>query len=169
MTIFGKNLSEYIRFLRPILGLILLVGIARLLLSLAGVSNAAVKYFSISVVGLIGLVVYSIGVHTRSFGSYKELLVLLGIQNLTAQVISAAAVVLAILTGQDNIFSAPEYSGGGDGKTWGHAGAHLFLATPIVTLVSWGLGSVILWITKKVVPIDQKTTAPKGKARAAGV
>jgi hypothetical protein len=167
MTIFGKSLSEYVRFLRPILGLILLVGVVRLALSLAGVSNSVVKYFSITAVLLIGLVVYSIGVHTKSFGGYKHLLVLIGIQSLVAQAFSAAAVVLAIITGQDNIFSIPEYSGGADGKTWGHAGAHLVLATLILTLVGWGIGSLILYITRKVMPRGQ-APAPKGKARTAG-
>jgi hypothetical protein len=169
MTIFGKSLSEYVRFQRPILGFILLVGVTRLALSLAGVSSSAVKYFSITAAGLLGLVVYSICVHTRSFGSYKELLVLLGIQNLTAQLFTALAVVLAILTGQDNIFSIPEYSGGADGKTWGHAGAHVFLATPILTLIGWAIGSLILYVTKKVAPNYQQDPAPGRKARAAKV
>ena len=168
MTIFGKSLSEYVRFLRPILGLILLVGLARLALSMAGVSSSVVKYFSITAVSLIGLVVYSIGVHTRSFGGYKHLLVLLGIQAFTAQLIAAAGVALAIITGQDNIFTIPQYSGGVDGKTWGHVGAHLVPATLAVTLVGWGIGSLILYVTRKVVPAD-RTAAPKGKARAAGV
>ena len=167
MTLFGKSVSEYVRFQRPILGLILLVGIARLSLSLAGVSQTAVKYFSVTAAVMIGLVVYSIGVHTRSFGSYKQLLVLLGIQSFVSQLFSATAVALAIFTHRDNIFSIPEYRGGGDGKTWGHAGAHLFLATVLLTLASWAIGSLILFITKKVAPRDEDISTPKGKARAA--
>jgi hypothetical protein len=168
MTIFGKSLSEYIRFQGPILGFILLVGIARLALSLGGVSSSVVKYFSITVAGLVGVVVYSIGVHIRAFGGYKQLLVLLGIQNLTAQVFTAAAIALAIFTGQDNIYSLPEYSGGVDGKTWGHAGAHVVLATIALTLLGWAVGSLILFVTKKVAPAAEGSPSSKGRARAAG-
>lgn len=169
MTIFGKSVSQYVRFLRPILGFILVVGMARLLLSLAGVSVASVKYFSLTAAWLVGLVVCSITVHTRGFGGYKQLLGLIGVQSVVAQAFTAAVVVLAIVTGHDNIYSLPEFSGGSDGKTWGHVGAHLFLATPILTLAGWVIGSAILFVTKKAAPADTtRGSAPKGKARAAG-
>jgi len=169
MTIFGKSVSQYVRFLRPILGFILVVGMARLLLSLAGVSVTSVKYFSLTAAWLVGLVVCSITVHTKGFGSYKELLALVGVQSLVAQAFTAAVVVLGIVTGQDNIYTLPEFSGNVDGKTWGHAGAHLGLAAPILTLVGWLIGSAILFVTKKVAPADTtRSSAPKGKARAAG-
>lgn len=168
MTIFGKSVSQYVRFLGPILGFILIVGIARLLLSLAGVSVASAKYFSLTGAWLVGLVFCSITVHTKGFGSYKELLGLVGIQSLVAQAFTAAAVALAIVTAHDNIYSIPEFSGNADGKTWGHVGAHLFLATPILTLAGWLIGSAILFVTKKAAPADITSSAPKGKARSAG-
>lgn len=154
MTIFGKSLSDYVAFAKPFLWLIAIVGIARLGLSLAGVENATVKWLSISVVALVGLVYYSIRVHTSGFGSYKQLLALIVIQSVVAQAIIIAAIVLAIFTGQDNIFSAPEYSGGGDGKTWLHAGAHLVFGVIVGSLLGWLIGSVIMFVTKKVSPRD---------------
>ena len=169
MTIFGKSVSQYVRFLRPILGFILVVGMARLLLSLAGVSVASVKYFSLTAAWLVGLVVCSITVHTKGFGSYRELLGLVGVQSIVAQAFTAAVVVLGIVTGQDNIYTLPEFSGNVDGKTWGHAGAHLGLAAPILTLAGWLIGSAILFVTKKVAPADTtRSSSPKGKARTAG-
>lgn len=169
MIVFGKSVSLYVRFLRPILGFILVVGIVRLLLSLAGVSVASVRFFSLTGAWFVGLVFASISVHTKGFGSYKQLLALVGVQSLVAQAFTAAVVVLAIVTGQDNIYSIPEYSGGADGKTWGHAGAHLFLAAPILTLAGWLIGSAILFVTKKAVPADTTgNSVPKSKARGAG-
>ena len=161
MTIFGKPLSEYVNFQKVILGLILVVGLTRLALSLAGVSNSMTKWLSISVVTLIGLVYYSIRVHTTGFGSYKQLLPLHVIQNFVANLIIAAGIVIAIFTGQDNIFSAPEYSGGGDGKNWLHVAAHMVLGVGVGSLLGWLVGCVILWVVKKA--------APKGKATAAGM
>src|SRR5438128_10908263 len=122
MTIFGKTLSQYLNFQKYILLLILAVGLGRLILSLAGLPNSATKWLSISVVALIGLVYYAIRVHTTGFGSYKQLLPLIFIQSVVSQAIVIAGIVIAISTHKDNVFSAPEFSGGTDGKTWLHAG-----------------------------------------------
>ncbi|MEK6321619.1 MAG: hypothetical protein AABN33_08045 [Acidobacteriota bacterium] len=150
MAIFGKRLSEYVAFAKLFLCLIAIVGIARLGLSLAGVENASVKWLSISVVILIGLVYYSIRVYTSGFGSYKQLLPILFLQSVVAQSIIIAGIVIAIFAGRDNIFSAPEYSGGGDGKTWLHAGAHLVFGVIVGSLLAWLVGCVLMWVTKKV-------------------
>ena len=152
MRIFGKSLSEYIEFQKVILGLIVVVGVIRLALSLAGVSTSTVKWFSVTGVVLIGIVYYGIRVPKTGFGGYKHLLPLCVIQNLLAQVIVIAAIALAIFTGTDNIYSIPEYSGGSDGKTWTHAGAHLVIAGIAVSLVGWLLSSIVMFITKKVAP-----------------
>ena len=150
MTIFGKSLSEYFRFEKGFLLLIAAVGVARLVLSLAGVPNSSAKWVSITAVALIGLVYYSVRVYTSGFGSYRELLPVIWLQSFTAQLVIIAAIVLGILTQHDNIFTAPEYSGGGDGKTWFHAGAHLVLGTTVGPLVGWLVGCLIMFITKKV-------------------
>src|SRR2546422_199975 len=109
--IFGKPWSEYIRFQRVFLILIVVVGLARLFLSLAGMPNSTVKFLSITVIGLIGIFYYGIRVHTTGFGSYKQLLPLIVIQNVVTHTLIIAAIVLARLTHQVNIYSAPEYGG----------------------------------------------------------
>lgn len=156
---FGKSLSEYVSFAKPILLLIIVVGIARLALSLGGVQDSAVKWLSVSAAMFIGLVYFAIRVYTTGFGSYKQLLPLLVIQSLVAQVIIIVGIVIAIQTGQDNIFSLPEYSGGQDGKTWFHAGAHLVLGLTVGPLLAWLVGSIIMWVTKKVSPRDSTPAA----------
>jgi hypothetical protein len=69
--------------------------------------------------------------------------------NWVGQAISIAAILIAIFTATDNVFSAPEYAGGGDGKTWLHAGAHLLIGTTVGSLVPWLLGCLIMFVTKK--------------------
>ena len=162
MKIFGKSFSEYVGFQKIILWLIVIVGLARLALSLAGVPNSTAKWLSISVVTLLGALYCAIRVHTTGFGSYKHLLPLLVIQNALAHLIVAGSIVLEIVTHKDNIFTAPEYSGNADGKTWLHVVAHLIAGFIVAPLVFWIVGSLILLITKKVAPAD------KGRAAAAG-
>jgi hypothetical protein len=162
MRIFGKSLSEYIEFQKVILRLILVVGVLRLALSVAGVSVGIAKWFSITFLLLIGIVYYGIRVPKSGFGGYKHLLPLSVIQTLLSQIIVIAAIALAIFTGNDNIYSIPEYSGGSDGKNWGHAGAHLIFVGILGSLVGWGLSSLIMLITSKVAP------GTKGRAAVAG-
>ena len=159
MNIFGKRLSEYVAFSKPFLIWIVVVGIARLALSLGGVPNSAAKWLSITAVIWIGVLYFSIRVHTSDFGSYKHLLPIFFLQGLTAQVIIVPAIILAILTGHDNIYSAPEYSFGSDGKTWGHVAAHLGLGTTIGPLVGWLVGCLIMFVTKKLVTKDKDAQA----------
>jgi hypothetical protein len=157
---FGKRLSDYVAFSKPFLSLILVVGIARLALSLGGVPNSVVKWISINAMGWIGVLYYSVRVHTSGFGSYKQLLPICFLQMVAAQVVIVPAIILAIFTGTDNIYSAPEYSFGGDGKTWLHVAAHLFIGTTVGSLMSWLVGCLIMFAAKKLFTIDRNTKAP---------
>jgi hypothetical protein len=148
MRIFGKTSVEYVRFAAGILALAVLVGAVRLVLSLAGAPVSVVKFFSVTAVILLGVVYYGVRTHTSGFGSYRELLPLMVLTVATASWISGFAVLLAIATGQDNIFSIPEYSGGGDGKTFFHAFAHFVLAPAIVGLIGWVLACLVMFVTK---------------------
>ena len=152
MTIFGKKVSEYLSFQKYILLFILAVGLARLFLSLGGVPDSTTKWLSISVASLIGVVYCAIRVHTAGFGSYKQLLPLVFFQSVLAQGIVIAGIIIAILTQKDNVFSAPEYSGGSDGKNWVHVAAHLIVALIIGPLVGWLIASILHFIVKKIAP-----------------
>jgi hypothetical protein len=149
---FGKTGAEYIRFERWILILIVLVFAVRLGMSLAGVPNDATKWVSINLVLLVGLVYCGVVVHTARFGSYKHLYPLLLFQNGVAHWLIGMAIILGIVTGHNNIFTAPEYFGGQDGKNWIHALIHIVLGPPILSLFAWLFASAILFITRKIRP-----------------
>jgi len=78
-----------------------------------------------------------------------------------SNLIIISSITLAIEMGKDNIFSVPEYSGGADGKTWGHVGGHL-LAMVIGSLLLWGVGSLIMLLTKKLTGGRQPRTGKAG-------
>jgi hypothetical protein len=150
MTIFGKKLSEYCRFQQVILWAIGVVGVAKLALSLAGLPNDTTKWLSITVLSIAATLYYGVRVHTSGFGSYKQLLPLIFNQGVLAHGIIAIGIIIGIMTGRDNIFTAPEYSGGGDGKTWLHVAAHVVLGMGVGTLIGWLVASIVMWVTKKV-------------------
>jgi len=148
--IFGKRFSEYVRFQQVILGLILVVGLAKLAMTLAGMPNSTTKWLSLTVLTLVGVFYYGVRVHTSGFGSYKQLLPLTFNQNVLAHAIVIVGIVIGIVTGHDNVFTAPEYSGGGDGKTWGHVGAHVLVGMIVATLLGWLVASIVMWVTRRV-------------------
>ena len=71
-------------------------------------------------------------------------------QNVLAHTIVIVGIVIGIVTGHDNVFTAPEYSGGGDGKTWGHVGAHVLVGMIVATLLGWLVASIVMWVTRRV-------------------
>ena len=167
-AMFGKKVKEYVRFERWILVLIVVVFALRLGLSLAGVSKAeypvmtttgiptipkATEWVSINLVLLVGILYCAIAVQTRGFGTYKHLFPLLLLQTSIAHGLVGMAIILGIVTGHNNVFTALEHCGvcGADGLRWGHALGHIVLP-PLVSLVSWLPASGILFVTRMVRP-----------------
>jgi hypothetical protein len=148
---FGKKLSEYVQFVRWILILVAVAWVIRLGLSLAGTSFTVTRWVSINLVLLLGLVYCSVAVHTSGFGSYKQLFGLLLVQNVFAHTLIALGIVIGIVMGRENAFTVPEVSGGGNGATWFHAVIHP-VAGFLVSFFAWLVGSVILFVTKKLKP-----------------
>ena len=145
----GKSLGDYFRFQRWILVLIVAAFVVRFSLSLTGMPNTQIRWVSINVVLLVGLVYCAVAVHTRGFGAYKQLLGLLLVQNLVAHMLIALAILLGILAGLDSIFTAPEFFGGADGKTWVHFASHV-LVWPLPALFGWLVGAIILLVTRRL-------------------
>ena len=156
---FGKPLSEYVAFQRPVLILIAVVWLLRLGLSMAGVPPSGAKFVSVTGVVLLGALYYGWAVGQKGFGSFKQLYGLNLIQGIVSQTLVALAIVLAIVTGQDNIYTIPEFyppSAGNDptglppdGKNFGHALAHIVLGDVLVPIVGWLMGSVVHLVTRK--------------------
>ena len=149
---FGKTVAQYLGFQKVVLAVIVLAFLGRLTLSLAGAPNSLARWISVTVVLLLGVVYYGVAVYTSGFGSYKQLYPLALFQSLLGEGLVALAVALAILTGADNIYTAPEYSGGGDGKNWLHVVAHVVIAVVVLPLVSWGVSSLVMLVAKKLAP-----------------
>jgi len=146
---FGKKLSEYVQFVRWILILVAVAFVVRLAISLAGTPFTETRWVSINLVLLVGLIYCSIAVHTSGFGSYKQLFGLLLVQNVFSHILIALGIAIAIVTGRENAFTVPEVSGGGNGASWIHALIHLIVGF-IVPVFAWLVGSVILFVTKKL-------------------
>ncbi|MGH9322122.1 MAG: hypothetical protein ACRD21_22295 [Vicinamibacteria bacterium] len=144
---FGKRLSEYLAFQRVPLGLIAAVGLARLGLSLAGLPNGTVAWLSMNVVAWAAALYYGVAVHTRGFGSYKQILPLGIFQTVLQQSIAVLGILLSI-AGFSNVYAAPEYSFGAQSQ-WFHILAHLTIGIIVPPLLLWAVASLVLFVTKR--------------------
>jgi hypothetical protein len=159
---FGKSLTDYIAFLRPTLILIAAVWALRLGLSLAGLPISGAQFVSVTGALVLGALYYGWAVGQEGFGSFKQLYGLNLVQGVFSQTLVALAIVLAIVTGQDNIYTTPEFyppaQGIGvlglplppDGKNLGHAIEHIVVAGAIgFPVIGWMLGSLVLLATRR--------------------
>jgi hypothetical protein len=152
MKIFGKSVGEYFAFQKWIMLLIVVVGLGRLGLSLGGWPASSVKWVSLTAVAVIGILYCGVRVPLTGFGGYKHLLPLYFLQSVTANIIIAGGIALAAVTGRNNIYSIPEYSGFLAGNPWLHAAGHLLDGFIVAPLIGWLIGAGIMFITKKVSP-----------------
>ena len=144
---FGKSYTQYLRYQSPILVAIAGVGMVRLVLSLAGQPDSMVKFFSMTAVGLAGIVYYALTVRRHGFGSYLHMIPLIFNQGLVANGIAILGILLSVL-GLANIYDVPEFRPpfARDASPAAHALAHLFLGTTVGTLVGWLFGSIVMAI-----------------------
>jgi hypothetical protein len=159
---FGRPLSEYVAFQKPVLILIAVVWAVRLGLSLAGVPVSGAALFSVTGVLAPGALYCGWAAGRKGFGSLKELYGLNLVQGLFSQTLVALAILLAMLTGQDNIYTTPEFyppaQGIGvlglplppDGKSLGHAVEHIVVAGALgFPAIGWLLGALVLIATRR--------------------
>jgi hypothetical protein len=143
---FGKPYADYIRYQFPFLIAIAVVGLLRLVLSLAGQPDSIVKYASMTAVGFASLAYYGVSVRRRGFGSYQQLLPLVFNQGLIANGIAVLGIGLAVM-GMPNIYDMPEFRGPfatAQTTPLQHALAHLFVGTTVGALVGWAFSSIFM-------------------------
>jgi hypothetical protein len=159
---FGKSLSEYVAFQKPVLILIAAVWALRLALSMAGVPVSGAQFVSVTGVLVLGALYYGWALGQARFGSFRQLYGLNLVQGVFSQALVALAICLAIVIGRDNLYTTPEFyppaQGIGvlglplppDGKNLGHAVEHVVVAGAIgFPLIGWLLGSLVLLATRR--------------------
>ena len=157
---FGKPLAYYLRLQTYALIAILGVFLIRLIMPALGVPDSAGKILSLTLIQLLALPYYALVAKREGLG-FRHLCAMGLIQGLFSQTLVALAIALGIATGQDNIYTIPEFypaasqAPGGpfpaDGKNWMHAGAHIvFAGLLVLPLIFWAISSICFAVARRV-------------------
>ena len=153
MKVHGHGLREHIRFLAPLLIFLVIVWIVRTLL---GVVNAPLWFsmlFSVSAAAVIALLVAILWFHIRGFGSYPNVVMASFLINAWTHLLIILAIAIAVITNTENIFTRPEFSmKGDDAYHLRHILGHLTFGIGANTLFGAGMGCLMLWLLRLVVP-----------------
>jgi len=153
MRIGQHAFREHLKLLAPLFGVIAAVWLLRLLLaSIPGMPVAVVRAMSISVFVPICIILATLLIHTKRFGGYANVVVSAFLLVTWGQILIVSAVAFSVLTGIQNIYSAPEYSVPGDTGHSRHIMGHLTVGIGLETLIGALMGCLILYLLRRTIP-----------------
>ena len=153
MNICGYGLRDHIKLLGPMFGLIAAVWLLRWVLAAAGAPHGVVRLLSVTVLASLSILI-AVGImHFRRFGSYLNVVVASFMLVTWEQLLIIAAIVFAVVTGIDNVYTAPEFSIPGDDRHHiKHILGHLTFGIGAGTLLGAATGCLLLWLLRMLVP-----------------
>lgn len=153
MNICGYGLRDHVRLLGPLFGLVALVWMLRWALEILGAPHRLVSLLSVTVVTSLSILVAVGLMHARRFGSYLNVVLVSFLLVSWEQILIIAAIVFAVVSGIENVYTAPEYSIVGDDPyhKW-HILGHLTFGIGAGTLFGSAAGCLLLWLLRKLVP-----------------
>jgi hypothetical protein len=142
----------------PSFGLITAVFVLRLVLHAAGAPFGLVRACSVTVAGAVAVLVAVLLIHTRRFGSYPNVVVATLLLVGWEQLLISGAIAFYAFTGISNVYSVPEYSPPGRFvDPWHHIAGHLIFMLAFGELLGAGMGCLLLWMLRRLVPMERAT------------
>jgi hypothetical protein len=151
MRICGYRIRDHIRLLGPLFGFIAAVWLTRLILGVLDVGF--VRLFSVTGAYALAILLAAVLIHTRRFGSYPNVVAASVLLVVWGQLLIVLAIVFAVLTGTNNIFTAPQYSFPRvDPHHLKHISGQLTYGIGAGILFGAAMGCFLLWILRMLVP-----------------
>lgn len=156
MKICGHGLREHLRLLAPLFGLLAAVWVLRMVLYAVGAPHLLVHWCSMTITGPATIMLAVFVIYVRRFGSYPNVVMAAFLLVCCQQLLIVAAIAFAMLTGTHNVFTAPEYSG--RFSQVAHMIGHLTFGLGLGTLFGSGMGCLVFWLLRKLVPLSTVTS-----------
>lgn len=153
MRVGGRRMREHVRLLRPLFAFVTAVWLLRLLLSGLGVPLPVSRLFSVTTASAIALFLAVLLIYFRGFGGYTNVVATSLLLNAWTQVLIIIAILFAVATGTENVYTLPEFSVPGDDPMHlRHIFGHLTFMLGLGTLLGTGVGCLMLWFLRWMVP-----------------
>ncbi len=151
---FGQHgVREHVRMLLPLFGLIAVFWLLRWGLAEMGAAMWVIRLFSVNGSSSLAVVVAVLLIHVRNFGSYANVFLISFLLTLWGELLIILAILFSLLTGMTNIYTAPEFSlPSSDPYHWRHILGHLTFGVGAGTLMGGLMGSLLLWLLRRLVP-----------------
>jgi hypothetical protein len=147
-------MREHVRLLLPLLAFVTAVWLLRLLLAAAGASLSVSRVFSVTTASAMAVFLAVLLIHFHGFGGYTNVVTTSLLLNAWSQILIVVAILFAVATGTENIYTLPEFSVPGDDPLHlRHIFGHLTFILGLGTLFGAGVGCLMLWFLRLMVPM----------------
>ncbi|MBI1748190.1 MAG: hypothetical protein HYR55_16630 [Acidobacteria bacterium] len=147
MRFCDRTFADYIAFTRgPFLLLSLVFGL-RWLVSECGLRPQFAQLFSLTALSIPIVVYLPLKLYNHKFGAYPQLGLIYLLMACWLNLLITGAILLAAITGRENIYSLADLGRLTDHGT--HILAHLTVGISVSTLINLGIGSIILSLLRR--------------------
>ena len=155
MRVGGHRMRDHVRLLLPLLAFLLVVWLLRLLLAAAGASLSVSRVFSVTTASAVAVFLAVLLIHFHGFGGYTNVVTTSLLLNAWSQILIVIAILFAVATGTENVYTLPEFSVPGDDPMHlRHIFGHLTFMLGLGTLFGAGVGCLMLWFLRLMVPMQ---------------
>ncbi|HEY2931130.1 MAG TPA: hypothetical protein VGK99_05240 [Acidobacteriota bacterium] len=153
MNISGHSLKDHVWLLTPLFALITAIWALRMVCYAAHCPAWLLRSVSVTMGVAVCVLLASILIHVRRFGSYANVVLATFLLVAWAHILIVAAIVFAVLTGTDNVFTLPEYSfPGPDPYHLRHIRGHLTIGLGATVLLGSAMGCLLLFLLRLLLP-----------------
>jgi ABC-type uncharacterized transport system permease subunit len=160
MKVNGHGIRDHLRLLAPLLGLLAVVWMLRLGLSACRSPSWCMRIVSVTVATAGSVLLAALLIHFRRFGGYANVVVSSLLLNLWGQLLIVGAIGFAVLTGIENIYTAPQHSlpwlRQSDPAHLKHIYGQLTFGLGMGTLSGAAVGCLMLWLLRLLLPMHDK-------------
>ncbi len=143
--------KEHIRLLKPLFAVIAAVWLLRWVAASAGCPMQVVRILSVTGVSPLVILLATLLIHHKNFGGYASATLSSFLLVAWAQLLTVAAILVAVVTGSPNVYSVPEFSFPNDPHHVYHMLSHL-TAIPLVGFLGAAMACLMLWVLRVFVP-----------------
>jgi len=157
MKIGGHPLRQHLRLLSPLFALLAGVWVLRWIIGCLNPPGWLLQVVSLTVFAPVAVLLAVLMLHVRRFGGYANVVACSLLLNVWTETLIVLAIAFSVLAGVSNIYTAPMYSPTDAGAHHlRHIRGHLTYGIGVSTLAGAAMGSLLLFLLRKLVPTEPR-------------